>query len=158
MKISHIIILSLVLINNSCIAQNINHQLLFIEYKAQTRGSFLKMILEKDVLTFQTPITLKKINLNKEQIENINKVVDKINLFKITSLKSPSTKRYSDREMAATIKIKKADKEFFSSEFDHENPPKELLELYLLIKKYSKKKGSANAEPFFLLKTNTFLS
>ncbi|WP_435414144.1 hypothetical protein [Polaribacter aestuariivivens] len=141
MKNSYKILMCLLLIAHSCSAQNNDIDSLFIEYNAHTRGNFLNIKLEKDILTFETPSVNKKLNLEKDEIEKIKAEISTINISKIHSLKAPSTKRFSDGTMIAFFTIKTSNNEFTSSEFDHQNPPKELLKLYHLLESYVNKKG-----------------
>ncbi|WP_299668545.1 hypothetical protein [uncultured Polaribacter sp.] len=138
MKNLYKISLFILFIISSCAAQKEMHNNIIIEYKAQTRGSFLSIKVENDSIFYKTFNLEKTTALKEEEIQNIVVEVKKLNLSKISSLEAPSTKRFSDGALAATIKIINSEDTFISSEFDHENPPKELLELYVLLVKYTK--------------------
>jgi hypothetical protein len=66
--------------------------------------------------------------------EKIIKVATLIDLSKISSFQAPTTGRFSDKALASTIIITSNGKTYESGSFDAGIPPKELEELYLLLK------------------------
>lgn len=101
-----------------------------ISYSEYTRGT-------KRLYKF-TP-KLKTVSIN-EQVTNspnteeewniLLRQTESLDLSKISSLKSPTTDRYSDAAFASGISIIKDGKVFSSSSFDAGRPPKELENLY----------------------------
>lgn len=101
-----------------------------ISYSEYTRGT-------KRLYTF-TP-KLKTVSINGQVTNSINSAeewsilliqTESLDLSKISSLKSPTTDRYSDAAYASGISIIKDGKVFSSSSFDAGRPPKELENLY----------------------------
>ena len=122
----------------SCAAQNNLEILNTVEYKAHTRGNNETVKVIGKTLSYKSVNEEKIVDLREEQIKAINEVVFGMNLSKISDLKAPSDKRYSDGAMIASFIITKDKVDYKSSEFDHGNPPKELKTLYELLYKYIK--------------------
>ncbi len=114
----------------SCASQNNIQEIKSIEYKATTRGSNLSISVIGEKLTYKSFNEAKTIDLSSQQLKDLNNVVSKIKLPEIGGLKAPSEKRFNDGAMIASFKIIKGNTTYQSSEFDHENPPKELKNLY----------------------------
>ena len=134
-KYSSLIILILTI---NCVAQKENNEVLEITYNALTRGRSEMIIFKQNTLLHKNNINTKEYVLNNKDSKAISKAVWNINLSKIQSLKAPSEKRFFDGAMTTTISIKKGDKTYTSSSFDHDNPPKELKYLVDLLKSYLK--------------------
>ena len=139
MKFSKITPLLLVIIFSSCNAQNVSKDSIELIYIAQTRGSSLNITFKHNSLYLKSNESDKSLVLSKQQREKILEEVSKINLSEISNLKAPSNKRFSDGTLIAKFIIKKESETYTSSEFDHENPPKELKSLYVLLKFIIKK-------------------
>jgi|TARA_R100000789_G_C2958843_1_gene137289 hypothetical protein len=101
-----------------------------ITYKAQTRGSIYTIKVEGDDLKFKNQNEEKKLTLSKKQLLKLQKEVSEIELNDIENLQAPSEKRYTDGAMFASFTIQLAETVYRSSEFDHNNPPKDLRNLY----------------------------
>ncbi|WP_261512564.1 hypothetical protein [Chryseobacterium paludis] len=71
--------------------------------------------------------------------KSISTQAEMIDLSKISQLQSPTTGRYSDQALSATIVIVSNGSTFTSASFDEGKPPKELEALYTEIKKSSGK-------------------
>ncbi|WP_147266208.1 hypothetical protein [Polaribacter sp. WD7] len=110
-----------------------------ITYSARTRGYQMTIIYKEDKLTVSSNISNKTISLTNKQQVKIQKEVSKIVLSEINNLKAPSDKRFIDGTLSASLKIKNNSGTYISSDFDHENPPKELRFLYLLLESIIKK-------------------
>jgi hypothetical protein len=139
MKCSKIITLLLVVLFSSCNAQDEANDSIELVYLAQTRGSSINITFKNDSLYLKSNESDESLVLSKQQIEEILEEVSKINLSEISNLKAPSNKRFSDGTLIAKFIIKKESETHTSSEFDHENPPKELKSLYALLKLFIKK-------------------
>tara|TARA_R110001592_G_scaffold87871_2_gene259226 strand:- start:5053 stop:5385 length:333 start_codon:yes stop_codon:yes gene_type:complete len=95
----------------------------------------LAFILMGDTIAFKSDSEDKPIILSEIEVNNINDVISKIKLSKIADLIAPSNKRFYDGALIGRFTIKKNDTSYVSSDFDHENPPKELLALYKIVQK-----------------------
>lgn len=136
----NICIVTILLIFESCAAQQKNLDI-NVFYEAQTRGSFIQYELTNNIFTINKNSENKSIILNDAEIKEFKIAIQKINLLEIKNIKAPSDKRLIDVALSANFKFIKNNMLFTSSEFDHENPPKEFYELYFLFKKLSNKKG-----------------
>lgn len=105
-----------------------------IVYDAHTRGRINAITVTKASLVHKTQNDSQTVKLSPEELSKLNKEVALIDLDKISSLKSPTNQRLFDGAMHTTITIKFEGKEYVSSQFDHDNPPSELMSLsnYLL--------------------------
>ncbi len=106
-----------------------------IELTEQTRGS-------RKIVTF-TPTT-KTASFNEEvsnskisssEWEDIASKAAALDLSKISTYEAPTTGRYSDRAMTATLVITSNGTTYTSASFDSGHPPKELETLYKEISK-----------------------
>ncbi|PKF74658.1 hypothetical protein [Chryseobacterium sp. PMSZPI] len=101
-----------------------------IELTEQTRGT-------NRVIIYTPTSKVSSLNGNSvtspisvEEWKKITAQVNLIDLSKISTLQSPTTGRFSDRALAATISITYENNVFTSSSFDAGIPPKELENLY----------------------------
>lgn len=134
MKNSSVFYLLLVIFFSDCNAQQDNtNSSLEIEYNARTRGSFITIYLKENSLIYKSPKEEKSISLKEKDIQEVEREISKINLFEINDLKAPSEKRFTDGALSANFNIKKNGVTYISSDFDHENPPKELKDLYTIL-------------------------
>ncbi|MGU3377576.1 hypothetical protein [Chryseobacterium sp. M5A1_1a] len=78
--------------------------------------------------------------------ENISKQAEVLDLSKISSLQSPTTGRYSDQALSATIIITSNGITYTSASFDAGLPPKELEALYNTIQKPKNKQNKTPQE------------
>lgn len=106
-----------------------SQEVISIKYSAFTRGaSKVIEVNEKGLIINKNEGVERKI-ADKAILIQCQKMTKKINLEKISTLKSPSKRRASDGAFHASIEIKTKDKAYQSNEFDDGNPPKELREL-----------------------------
>nr|WP_299032449.1 hypothetical protein [uncultured Tenacibaculum sp.] len=113
----------------NCAAQNTSKNFDMIGYEAQTRGSLIQITVDDNKVTYKTNQEEGTKEVNKEQLEELKRIVSELNLDEISDLKAPSEKRITDGALHAEFTIKIADKEYKSSIFDAGNPPKELKKL-----------------------------
>lgn len=111
-----------------------------IEYKAMTRGRSISIVYKSETINFKSNTEKKSILLKENEMNRIKNTVLKINLTEIENLNAPSNLRFTDGALIANFKIIKNNKEYLSSEFDHNNPPKELEQIFELLIEYSKLK------------------
>jgi hypothetical protein len=138
MKVLKKITLLILIVFSNCIAQENSTEILEVSYFAQTRGSSLKITFKNDSVLYKTNLKDKTLVLSKHLQQKIQEEVKKLNLKEISSLKAPSNRRFTDGALSANFTIKTNTNVFTSSDFDHENPPKELIPLYNLLKKAKK--------------------
>ena len=113
----------------------LNNNTLEIRYEARTRGNAVLLQVLENTLTYKTKKEKKTLKLTTENKKKINTLLENLDMENLKNLKSPTNKRMFDGAMIATLKIKKDDKEYSSSNFDHGHPPIELQSLVnLLIK------------------------
>ncbi|MDP2542885.1 hypothetical protein [Tenacibaculum discolor] len=129
MKYLKIIVPVVFLLMMNCAAQNKTKEFDKIAYEAQTRGSLVQLTIEGNKLSYKTYQKEGTKEVTKEQLEELKRIVNELNLDKISDLKAPSEKRITDGALHAEFTIKIADKEYKSSTFDAGNPPKELKKL-----------------------------
>lgn len=129
MKYLKIIIPVVFLLMMNCAAQNNTKEFDKIVYKAQTRGSLVQLTIEGNKLSYKTYQKEGTKEVTKEQLEELKRIVNELNLDEISGLKAPSEKRITDGALHAEFAIKITDKEYKSSTFDAGNPPKELKKL-----------------------------
>ena len=139
MKLLKKITLLTLIVFSSCNAQEESNTNLEVIYYAQTRGSSINITFKNDSVLYKTNLKGKTILLSKEKQKEIQEEVVKINLEEISNLKAPSERRFTDGALSANFTIKRGSNVFISSDFDHENPPKELVPLYNILKEIIKK-------------------
>lgn len=105
-----------------------------VELEEITRGSRRNASISE---TKKTVVLMGKIattSTTKTNWKDVENSVNKIALDKINSYEAPSTKRFYDGALAATIKITASNGKIYESQsFDAGNPPKELANLYFLL-------------------------
>ncbi len=103
-----------------------------IEYIASTRGSFLSIKVNKDVIERTADRSLKdskRTKCSKKDWSEITALVQDVALEKINALEAPSSKKNTDAALIAQIKVILPSHTFTSSQFDHGNPPEEIEQL-----------------------------
>ncbi|WP_062053592.1 DUF4377 domain-containing protein [Aquimarina longa] len=112
--------------------QNHKDDIISIEYEALSRGSFLQIKINKDLIKTSSDRNLEKINTKKcaeKDWNTILSVLKNIDIDKISELEAPTGKRLFDGAPHAQLKITSKIKSITSSGFDHGSPPKELQQL-----------------------------
>ncbi|ARV15720.1 hypothetical protein [Polaribacter sp. SA4-12] len=138
MKLLKKITLLLLIVFSSCIAQEDSNKIIEVQYVAHTRGTSLSITYKNDSVKYKTNSKDKTLVLSKHLQQKIQEEANKLNLKEISSLKAPSNRRFTDGALSANFTIKTNTNVFTSSDFDHENPPKELAPLYNIFKKAKK--------------------
>ena len=129
--------LTMLIVSNCNDSENTNQQNYEVVYTAQTRGSFYELLIANNTLKVDDNSNTKTIELSKSQVSKLNSVLNEIKLSEIENLEAPTEKRFTDGALSASFTIKKDDAVYISSDFDHQNPPKELKELYQLLEEFS---------------------
>ncbi len=150
MKANTLLLISLSLVNITCISQQKTersennsstyqktNEIDKIELKEQTRGTNRSITFNYGSIITSLNENISKSEISSSEWENIVKQASLIDLSKIASYESPTTGRFSDRALASTIIITSNGKTYQSASFDAGIPPKELEELYRLLKSKS---------------------
>lgn len=107
---------------------------LVIEYDAQTRGSFSKVIIKNDSLVVIEKSLTKGESINyypltDKEWKSLIKEVQKIDREKIKSFEAPTAKRNTDAARATKTRVIYKQEVYESNEFDEGAPPKEIKNL-----------------------------
>jgi hypothetical protein len=127
-------ILLTIFIGKSCSneAQN-NIANAVIQYAADTRGFHLKIIIANQKATVSqgrgTENPAEEIAISDKDWQEIIGYFEKIDLEKIPTLKDPTQKRFYDGAAIANLKIRYHDKNYETTDFDHEFPPAKIEKL-----------------------------
>jgi hypothetical protein len=142
MKLLSILFLSLI-VGKACNGekkQNIDYAV--IEYVANTRGFYQKIVIDKKTVSISSerksnkPAIVKKISDADWKI--LNDSFEDIDLEELKDLKSPTEKRFYDGAAIANLKISYNDEVYESSSFDHGFPPYEIKKLVNKINSFAK--------------------
>ena len=106
-----------------------------IEYSASTRGYFLSIAVNEELISIQNERDGKIVTkpCSEEIWSNLTTVLSAIDLTTISDLKAPTDARQYDGAPFGLLKIKQADNTYQSSNFDHGFPPEEIKALVELI-------------------------
>lgn len=150
MKANTLLLISLSLVNITCISQQKTekiennsstyqktNEIDKIELKEQTRGTNRSITFDAGSIITSLNENISKSEISSSEWEDIVKQASLIDLSKIASHESPTTGRFSDRALASTIIITSNGKTYQSASFDAGIPPKELEGLYRLLKSKS---------------------
>lgn len=119
--------------NNSVINKKYS-QIEKVELREQTRGTNRLITFTKESIIMYLNGDHTKSEISAADWENISKEADLLDLSKISTYKSTTTKRFHDGAMASVIMITANGKTFSSTGFDAGIPPKELEGLYNVLK------------------------
>lgn len=113
-----------------------------IEYVANTRGFYQKIVVEKQQLSISKerdqqdkPVVTKISDADWNELINL---FQDLNLEEIPDLKSPTEKRFYDGAAIANLKITYKGKIYESKSFDHGFPPVEIKKLVNKINSFAK--------------------
>ncbi|WP_312078774.1 hypothetical protein [Chryseobacterium sp.] len=101
-----------------------------VSLSEKTRGINRKLTIRQNVLEINNNGQSASSELSSDDVRMISNTIDEVNIDKIGTYPSPTTKRYSDAALYSVISIEKNGKTYTSSDFDSGNPPQELKELY----------------------------
>ena len=144
MKAITIILLSVFLVKNcSNQAQN-DIAKTTLQYTASTRGFFQKIVVINKKATISRDRNGEKfpeeIAISDKDWKEIISYFEKIDLEKIPNLKDPTQKRFYDGAAIANLKVRYQDKNYETTDFDHEFPPAEIEKLVNKIVSLAKEK------------------
>lgn len=104
-----------------------------LQYSASTRGFFQKIVIINQKAAISRDRTGEKapeeITISDKDWKEIIGYFKKIDLEKIPTMKDPTQKRFYDGAAIAHLKIRYQDKNYETTDFDHEFPPKEIEKL-----------------------------
>lgn len=114
-----------------------------VEYTASTRGFYTKISIKNQLISISKdrnatdPAAETKISdADWQELIELFKTVD---LKTISTLKSPTEKRYYDGAAIGNLKVNYKEKEYQSSAFDHGFPPEEIKKVVDKINSFVKK-------------------
>ena len=115
-----------------------------LQYTATTRGFFEKIVVINQKMTISRDRNGEKspeeITISDKDWKEIIGYFQKINLEKLPTLKDPTQKRFYDGAAIANLKIRYQDKNYETTDFDHEFPPAEIEKLVNKIVSLAKEK------------------
>ncbi|SMO95811.1 hypothetical protein SAMN06265171_11581 [Chryseobacterium rhizoplanae] len=111
-----------------------------IELTERTRGNNRSIVYTPTLISATLNGDSTQTTMSLSEWENISRQAEALNLSKISDLQSPTTGRYTDRALAATIIITSNGVTYTSATFDAGIPPKELEALYNTLQKPRQKK------------------
>jgi hypothetical protein len=115
-----------------------------LQYTASTRGFFQKIVVINQKATVFRDRNSEKfpeeITISDKDWKEIIGYFEKINLEKLPTLKDPTQKRFYDGAAIANLKIRYQDKNYETTDFDHEFPPVEIEKLANKIVSLAKQK------------------
>ena len=104
-----------------------------LQYTATTRGFFQKIVVINQKATISRDRNGEKspeeITISDKDWKEIIGYFEKIDLEKVSTLKDPTQKRFYDGAAIANLKIRYQDKNYETTDFDHEFPPAEIEKL-----------------------------
>ena len=114
------------------------------EYTASTRGFFQKTTIQNKKAIISTDRNGEKfpeeIVISDKDWKEIIGYFEKIDLEKVPTLKDPTQKRFYDGAAIANLKVRYQDKNYETTDFDHEFPPAEIEKLVNKIVSLAKEK------------------
>lgn len=106
-----------------------------IELTEQTRGRNLLYTIQESSVLISTNGREMTNEIKPEDWSLLSSILNKMDIQKINQYPAPSEKRYYDGAASSQINISIGKEILSSNSFDAGNPPTELSELYLAIKK-----------------------
>jgi hypothetical protein len=115
-----------------------------LQYTASTRGFFQKIVVINQKVTISRDRNGEKfpeeIAISDKDWKEIIGYFEKIDLEKVPTLKDPTQKRFYDGAAIANLKVRYQDKNYETTDFDHEFPPAEIEKLVNKIVSLAKEK------------------
>ena len=140
MKILSILLLTLFLGNGCDSAKAQDMENAIIEYTANTRGFYQKIIVKNKTVTISkdrdgqgqaTPI-----KINEADWKEIVTYFDTVEIEQLSKFKAPSEKRFHDGAAIANLKVTYKGKTYETTDFDHGFPPKEIQQFVAKINSF----------------------
>ncbi len=115
-----------------------------LQYTASSRGFFQKIVVINQKATISRDRNGEKfpeeIAISDKDWKEIIGYFEKIDLEKVPTLIDPTQKRFYDGAAIANLKIRYQDKNYETTDFDHEFPPAEIEKLVNKIVSLAKEK------------------
>ena len=115
-----------------------------LQYTASSRGFFQKIVVINQKATISRDRNGEKspeeIAITDKDWKEIISYFQKIDLEKVPTLKDPTQKRFYDGAAIANLKVRYQDKNYETTDFDHEFPPAEIEKLVNKIVSLAKEK------------------
>lgn len=128
-------------VSTSDLKENLQEQTTMVEYNANTRGYFLKLVFSNNKLMFtneRDSDDLKTVQLDKSQLDELNKLLGSVNVYGLAALKDPTQQRFYDGAAIANLKITKNGKVYSTVNFDHGFPPAAIEKFVSKLVSYTK--------------------
>lgn len=113
-----------------------------IEYTANTRGFYQKLMLENGVLRISedrnSDVKAEVLKLSKDDSQSLVVAFQEIDLEQLSDYKAPTEKRFYDGAAIGKLKITIQGKVYESQDFDHGNPPVEIEQFVDKLVSFSK--------------------
>jgi hypothetical protein len=125
MKTAIALFLSLFMISSCACQKNTDMKTAVIEYEAQTRGMYQKVLVENQTVFVsknrdEKPVEVK---ISDEDWNVLTTEFEKLDLEAVPNLKAPTEKRFYDGAAIANLKITYKGKTYETKAFDHGFPP-----------------------------------
>lgn len=115
-----------------------------IEYTANTRGFYEKIIIKNKTISVNqdrdNESAAKVTKVSEEEWDHLDVYFKNLNLENMPNLVAPTEKRFHDGAAIADLKITYGGKVYQSQSFDHGNPPAPISKIVDEINKYSHRK------------------
>lgn len=115
-----------------------------LQYTASSRGFFQKIVVINQKATISRDRNGEKfpeeVAISDKDWKEIISYFQKIDLEKVPTLKDPTQKRFYDGAAIANLKLRYQDKNYETTDFDHEFPPAEIEKLVNKIVSLAKEK------------------
>ena len=101
-----------------------------ITYEAMSRGLFMKAEIKGNKMTVVRDRNSEPVAcvLGENDLKELDKLYQKINLKEIESYKAPTEKRFYDGAAIANLQVEFQGQNYKTQAFDHGNPPEEIAE------------------------------
>ena len=100
-----------------------------VELSYRTRGMQQFLYITRDSVEVKINDKISHYKTTKIQWKNILKIIQKVRLSSISTLKRPSSKSSYDGALMAQLMVVTNRKEYNSVSFDHDTPPAELVKI-----------------------------
>lgn len=141
MKTAIALFLSLFMISSCACQKNTDMKTAVIEYEAQTRGMYQKVLVENQTVFVannrdEKPVEVK---ISDEDWTDLTAEFEKLDLEAIPNLKAPTEKRFYDGAAIANLKITYKGKTYETKAFDHGFPPAEIKKIVTKLVSFTQK-------------------
>nr|WP_315175462.1 hypothetical protein [uncultured Flavobacterium sp.] len=141
MKIAIALFLSLFMISSCACQKNTDMKTAVIEYEAQTRGMYQKVLVENQTVFVaknrdEKPVEVK---ISDEDWIVLTTEFEKLDLEAIPNLEAPTEKRFYDGAAIANLKIIYKGKTYETKAFDHGFPPSGIKKIVTKLVSFTQK-------------------